>query len=75
MNNVSLSDEDASGLTGVIADITDRELDKLSADVFPIVGCPAKIIPLFAGYSQSCAACPYFDHTGNKQNGCALKDN
>ena len=53
--------------------ITDRELDTLSIGVSGVVGCPANIIPLFAGYSQTCVNCPYFacDHT-DKQNGCAL---
>ena len=56
--------------------ITDRELDTLSIGTSGVVGCPANIIPLFAGYSQTCAACPYFscDRTGDKQSGCALKE-
>ena len=75
INNVSLSFDDASGLAGVIAEITDRELEDLSAGASPIVGCPAKIIPLFAGYSGACAACPYFVRDPDKkQSGCVLKE-
>ena len=75
INNVSLYGNGESNLAVRLAGITDRELDTLSVGVSPIVGCPANIIPLFAGYSQTCDACPYFarDHTG-KQNDCALKE-
>ena len=75
MNNVSLSDDGAGNLAGRLAGITDRELDTLSAGASPIIGCPANIIPLFAGYSQACVVCPYFaqSHTG-RQNGCVLKE-
>ena len=68
--NVSLSENVVS-----IAKIPDWELDKISGGVSAIVGCPASIIPMFAGYSQTCAGCPYFarDHT-DTQNGCALKE-
>ena len=73
MNNVSFSDDSTGDLAGRIAEITDNELDTLSAGTSPVAGCPANIIPLFAGYSQTCTGCLYFahDHTG-KQNGCAL---
>ena len=69
--NVSMS-ENADRIIG----ITDRDLEALSGGVSPIVGCPANIIPMFAGYSQTCADCPYYlsSHNGNKQNGCVLKE-
>ena len=76
INNVSFFDDNAGNLADRIAVITDRELDTLSAGVSGVVGCPTNIIPLFAGYSQNCAACPYYlcSHNGNKQNCCALKE-
>ena len=75
INNVSFFDNGAGNLAGRIAGIADRELETLSAGVSPIIGCPANIIPLFAGYSQTCAACPYFvcDHN-DTQNICAIKE-
>ncbi|MCL2253235.1 MAG: hypothetical protein FWC09_02225 [Lachnospiraceae bacterium] len=71
---MSLSDEQASGLAGVIEGITDRELDRLNAGVSPVVGCPASIVPLFAGYSGSCTACPYFVRDDTKKSGCVLME-
>ena len=74
--NVPLSEENAAGLAGRIAEITDEELIKLSSGAYPIIGCPVNIIPLFAGYSQHCSGCPYYLSIRNedKQNGCALKE-
>jgi hypothetical protein len=73
INNVSLSDTD--GFADKITEITDAELER-SVGASGIVGCPANIIPLYAGFSQSCAICPYFakEAAGNGQERCALKN-
>lgn len=72
--HISLSDKDAAELVGEIADIPDRELDYIGAGASVIVGCPAGIIPLFAGYGGHCAACPYYTRNpaGNQHDCCAL---
>jgi len=49
----------ASEIAALIADIPDRDIDGIDMAA-PIAGCPAGIIPLFAGYSRKCADCPCF---------------
>ena len=74
--NVSLSEESTTNLAISISKIPDWELDKINDGVPPIVGCPANIIPTFAGYSQHCPDCPYNlgGYNNKKQSNCALKE-
>jgi len=71
--NIPLADGGASELAGLIAEIPDKDLDNIGITT-PIIGCPAKIIPLFAGYSCECAVCPYFARDGTEKNECVINE-
>lgn len=68
--NIPLSSGNAAELAGLISEIPDREL---GAETSAIIGCPAGIIPLLAGFSGTCGNCPYFVCDNTKRKECALK--
>ena len=77
--NISLSDDDGSEIADLIAEIPDSELEKIGgAGTTALIGCPAKITPFFAGYSQSCVGCMYFNGDGiankRKKKACMLNE-
>ena len=71
--NIPLADGGASELAELIREIPDNELDNIGITT-PIIGCQAKIIPMFAGYSRGCADCPYFVRDGTKKKECVINE-